>query len=346
MRKSLSFIWIVLFSTAAWAQDQPAGKVHGYVFGDYYYKMSGDKSKAVSGVQYADSALTKTGGFQLRRIYLYYEQAISESFQAQFLLEGNDATVDGKGKHSVFIKLANLEWKNILPDQNLAFGMIGTPTWALSEKIWGYRPIEKTIADMRGLGGASDIGVALKGKFGRESMFAYTAMVSNGNGQKPENDKYKKYYFAFNAKPVKGLIAEVYADYETALASKTKTTLKGFAAYQAEKFTIGLEAVQQIQNKANTDSSDRKPFGISVFASGQIMEQWNGIVRIDMFDPDTKSSKTGYKEIFLTAGIDYAAHKNVHIMPNIWVNSYSGKGSAAKRSADVAARLTFFYAYK
>lgn len=348
----LTIVIMVLASTNVFSQDQPSGKVHGYVFGDYYYKMSGDKSKAYSTTQYSDSALTKAGGFQLRRIYLYYEHAISENFQAQFLLEGNDGAVDGKGRHGVFVKLANLEWKNILPEQSLVFGMIGTPTWALSEKVWGYRSVEKTIADMRGLGGASDIGVALKGKFGSEGMFGYTAMVSNGNGQKPENNKTRKYYGSFTVKPIKSVIVEAYADYESGLLNKQKndkksiTTLKGFAAYQVDQFTVGLEAFQQTQKKF-TDTTDVIPFGFTLFAWAPIMkDKLKVFARFDTYNPDTEVTKAGYKENFITLGLDYMAHKNVHIMPNIWMNSFSKKTGVAKRDGDVVARVTFFYVYK
>ncbi|KAB2880869.1 hypothetical protein F9K33_03700 [bacterium] len=348
----LSLLLLISVSINSRAQDQSAGRVHGYVFGDYYYKFGGEKAKAVSTTQYADSALTKSGAFQLRRIYLYYEHAISETFQAQFLLEGNDGATDGKGRHSVYIKLVNLEWKNILPDQNLALGMIGTPTWAISEKVWGYRAIEKTITDMRGLGGASDIGITMKGSFGNEGMFGYAVMVGNGNGQKPENNKSRKYYGSFSVKPIKGLIVEAYGDFESDITEPKKTfktsqntTIKGLAGYQTDKFSVGLETVKQIQEY--TDTTNITPLGISLFASAPLIkDKLNAYARFDTYDPNTKNSKAGYKENFITAGIDFVAHKSVHIMPNIWVNTFSKKGSTSNRKADTAARVTFFYVYK
>ncbi len=331
------------------AQEPGAGKVSGYLFGDYFYKLSGEKAKAVSKVQYADSALRKSGAFQIRRMYLYYEHAISENFQAQFLLESNDGSLDGSGRYTTFVKLANLEWKNIIPDQNLAFGMVGTPSWALSEKIWGYRAVEKTIMDMRGLGVASDLGVALKGKFGSEGMFGYTAMIGNGNGQKPDNNHSRRYYGSFTVKPIKPVIVEAYGDYESKITEPKaynkpaeKTSMKGFAAYQHEKFTIGIEAFKQIQTY--TDTTDITPLGFTVFATGSLMENLKAYVRFDNYDPDTKQTKSGYKENFYTLGLDYQAHKSVHIMPNLWVNSYSKKGKI-NRDSDVVTRVTFYYVF-
>lgn len=343
---------LLLTSITVQAQDQPAGKVSGYVFGDYFYKSGGEKAKAVSTTQYSDSALTKGGAFQLRRIYLYYEHSISETFQAQFLLEGNDGTTDGKGRHSVFIKLANLEWKNFLPDQNLAIGMVATPTWALSEKAWGYRSIEKPIIDMRGLGSSSDIGLLIKGSFGNEKMFGYMAMIGNGNGQKPENNKSKKYYGSLSAKPIKGLTFEVYGDLESSITEPKKQfkssqniLVKGFTAYQTDQFTVGVEAFKQTQKY--TDTTNVTPLGISLFASAPLVkDKLRAFARFDNYDSNTKNTSSGYKENFITAGVDYTAHKNVHIMPNIWLNTFSKKGSTSNRKADTVARITFFYVYK
>ena len=361
MKKTIIILILSLVGAGAFAQDQPAGKVHGYLFGDYFYKFGAEKAKAVSSTQYSDSALYKSGAFQIRRIYLYYDHNLSEKFFAQFLLEANDKAVEytadktGKptkdGRHTVFVKLAYLEWKDIIPQGNLAIGIVPTPTWAISEKLWNYRPIEKTVTDMRGLGGASDMGITLRGKFGSDGMFGYAFMVGNGNGQKPENNKSKKYYGSLSAKPIKGLTLEVYGDNESKLMNSqnkekmSRTTLKGLTVYQAEKFTVGAEIMSQTQKKV-TDSTDVKPFGVSLFAWAPIpgTDKLSAFARFDTFDPNTEIS-SDFKENFLTFGLDYAPIKNVHIMPNIWLNSFSGKGGA-KRDMDKVARVTFFYVYK
>jgi hypothetical protein len=359
MKKIFPIMFSFLFCAMASAQEQSAGKIHGYVFGDYFYKFGGEKAKAVSSTQYSDSALSKSGAFQIRRIYLYYDHHLSEKFFAQFLLESNDKSVEytadktGKptkdGRHTVFVKLAYLEWKEIIPQGSIAFGLVPTPTWALSEKMWNYRAIEKTVTDMRGLGGASDLGITLRGKFGNDGMFGYAFMIGNGNGQKPENNKSKKYYGSISAKPVNGFTAEFYADHESKMMNSqghetmSRTTLKGLAAYQNEKFTAGIEVMKQTQKKV-TDSTDLT-LGFSLFAWAPIAGsgKLNAFARFDRFDPDTDNSSS-WKENFITAGIDYMPIKNIHIMPNVWMNSFSKKGS--KREMDKVVRITFFYVYK
>ncbi len=354
---------IILFAgIAGFAQDQPAGKVHGYVFGDYFYKANGDSTG--SGSQYAGFP-RKQSGFMFRRLYLYYDHTISENFQAQFLLEGNDKAAEygedknGKptvGRHTLFIKTAFLEWKNLIPKGSIMVGMVPTPTWSspgsAAEKMWNYRSIEKTVADFRGLGSASDIGIMVRGKAGNDDKFGYALMVGNGNGQKPENNKSRKYYLNGSVQPVKGLVVEAYADYEKDLLNKSnktdmsKMTLKGFAAYQVERFTVGVEGVRQTQ-KNSTDTSDVIPFGLAVFGWTKLTEKLNAFARFDMFDPDTEVTNAGYKENFITAGVDYAPHKSVHVMPNIWLNTFSKKSSGVgNRDSDVVYRVTFYYVYK
>jgi hypothetical protein len=328
------------------AQDKPAGKVSGYVFGDYFYKIGGDSTG--SGSQYSTLGKDQQA-FQFRRLYLYYDHTFDDRFSAQFLLEGNDKTFTD-GKHGVFVKTAYLEWKNIFANSNLWFGLIPTPTWSLlSEKVWNYRSIEKTVADFRGLGSASDIGIGIRGKFDEGGTVNYVAMIGNGNGQKPENNKYKKYYASLNVKPVKELVIEGYVDFEPAANEKDKTTFKGFAAYQSEHITVGAEAVTQIQKKATSTGDDRSPLGLSFFAWAPIpgSENFNAFARFDFYNPDTKVSSAGFKEAFITAGLDYMPIKNVHIMPNVWVNTFSNKASGGtNRDADVVGRITFFVVYK
>lgn len=351
--KLVSALLTILFFNAAGAlsQDKPAGKVHGYVFGDYFYKFGGDSTG--SGSQY--SALRKDQqAFQFRRLYLYYDHNVTDKVFAQFLLEGNDKIFEPGGRHGVFIKTAYLEWKDVIPMGSVAFGLVPTPTWTwgLSEKAWAHRFVEKTIADFRGLGRASDIGIAVRGKFVEDGKFGYNAMIGNGAGQGEEKDKYKNFYGALNAKPVENVLLEVQAEFEPAKDDKNKILLKGLAAYQTKEFTIGAEIVQRTLKKAGgtpTAPADVVPFGVSLFAWAKLMDGLNAFARFDYFDPDTKVKAAGFRENFFVVGVDYMPIKDVHIAPNIWINTYSNKSTAAgavKRDADIVGRVTFFYVYK
>jgi hypothetical protein len=164
---------------------------------------------------------------------------------------------------------------------------------------------------------------------------------------------------------------------------------KLFAAYTTEKLTVGFEGFR------NTLMGDLKVLGkdndtyyrtsvanaFSVFVRGRILSDADHharlgfFARFDNFDPsgnlsdvvaeaNTKSytaSTSAYdpttKQQFVVAGLDYTPHKNIHFMPNLWVNTYTSSLSATAandllntavtgiKGTDVVWRLTFFYTY-
>lgn len=352
MKSLLSLLVLCLMASAfVYAQEASGGKFSGLVFGDYFYKTGGDAQLFGSASQYAQPLAKDFQAFQLRRIYFIYDHTISQKFSAQFLIEGNDKALDNGGRHGVFLKTAFLEWKGIFSGSNLAIGLVPTPTWSwgVAERIWNYRSLEKTIADFRGFGSASDIGISLRGKIDGDGMLSYIAMIGNGTGQKPENDRYKKYYGELNFKPVKELTVEAYADYEPAFNDKNVTTMKGVVAYQIPQVTLGVEVAQQIRQKDYANGSDRQPLGISAYVWAPVpgVEKLNAVARYDFFNPDTKISNAGFTEQFFLIGLDYFPENHIHVMPNLWLNSFSDKSSAGvAKDSDVVFRLTFFYVYR
>jgi hypothetical protein len=362
MKSFFSLLCLLAISSVSLTQDKqefkPTFKVWGYAFFDYFYKVASD-----TGVSFGQGEYSKVPkdyqAFSFRRIYLGLDAQIAENFSGQILLEGSDGTPITKGDRGVFIKAAYLEWKNLIPRASIFIGQSPTPTWPLlTEKVWAYRSVEKTITDFRGLGGSNDLGILISGKFDKKENFGYNFMFGNGKGSKPEDNKLKKYYGSLWGTVLdKRVIAEAYADYEDYTDIKSKITLKGFLAYQHEKFTVGVEALQQIQKKFYAaDSTDIVPWGISSYVHATLLkDKLRAFARFDYYDPDTKydTSRTYsdannyYKQNFITLGLDYTPIKNVHVMPNVWINTYSDKRTTKiERKADVVGRVTFFYIYK
>ena len=347
--KIVLLILAAFFCSIATAQNSTGGKLWGYAFGDYFYKVNGDSTNGVT--QYSPYQKSFQA-FEIRRVYLGYDYIFSDKFTSQFLLEGNDKILTST-RLGIFIKTAYVEWK-AFEYASFSVGLVPTPTWvwALNEKTWNYRSIEKTILDMRALGIASDLGAAARGKFDKAGNYGFVFMIGNGSSQKVEVNKYKKYYGNLFAKPLPGLSIEAYGDYEPNSGDKNKYTLRGFASYQIKKFTLGTEIIQQTQMNAGGQDIDAVPFGISAFVWGTLYSKKdrpviNAFARYDYYDPDSKNDSLVYRENFITAGLDYMPLDNIHFMPNIWINTYSGKGnSLPERNADVVARMTFYYIYK
>jgi hypothetical protein len=357
---------------------KPSGKVWGYVFGDIYYKVQGDTALGIyNGAEYGN---VKEGhsSFAIRRLYLGYEYTISPVFTANVLLEGGDAILTTDSKRTVFIKRMDVEVKKLIPRASVFVGQTGTPSFAISEKVWGYRSIEKTLTDFRKMSLSNDLGIKITGKIDRNGIFGYSAMIGTGRAEKPEDNNMKRLYGGLDASLLnKKLILSMNIDYEDVArygGDNSNMNLIGFIGYQLDMFTIGVEAATQIQERSKTnldlvtnvkDTLDKSLLGISVFARGTLMkDKLFAFARWDNFIADTDCNKGDntskpYEETFITAGIDYAPHKNVHIMPNIWINSYkdlrekpanydvsTNASSFYERDADVVARLTVYFIFK
>lgn len=129
------------------------GILWGQTFVDYSYAA-----------QAADASQKGTNGFEFRRIYLGYDQEISEQFTARVLIQADNEDTAKSGAMDFTTQEVYLEWKNVIPQSSIYFDISPTPSIALAEKIWGYRSIEKVILDCNGLVAIDDMGVGIKGK--------------------------------------------------------------------------------------------------------------------------------------------------------------------------------------
>jgi hypothetical protein len=271
-----------------------------------------------------------------------------------------------------------------------------------SEEVWAYRSIERTITDIRRTG-SFDMGAKLEGKYMNDNI-GYVLMMGDGAGAKAAGNSFKWFYGDIWAKFMnKKLIVDLYQDYYRLNWSKTvagpqgmwyndRNMTKLFVAYSVPKLTVGVEYFMNtlmgdvaVKGKdGNTYYRTTKATGLSIFTRGKIYKEKLGFfARYDNYDPtgnlsnivndaNTKSytvTTSQYdpttKEQFVTFGLDYTPIKNVHIMPNIWMNTYkSGLDATATQTTtgglpysgmngginntngtDLVYRLTFYYIY-
>jgi hypothetical protein len=363
-------------STNTKDEFKPSGKVWGYTFGDYAFKLHADSAKRGNG-QY--SGLPKNySSFNFRRIYLGYDYQFTPDISSQIILahesnfeaNENSTNVLLDNNRAVFIKAMNIRFKNIIPRASIIAGQQSTPTFStLSESYWDYRSVEKTIADMRGISSSTDLGVGVFGKIGQAENVGYDVLIGNSNGAKPENNRFKKIYTSLYVYFLdKKLVLQGNFEYDRKKLSPRQndlTTFKIFAGYKTSSTTIGLEAFRQLQtnqsallNVMDTSYADAKSEGISLFANHQISgEKFRIFGRFDLFNPDadylsSRNYLNGYntnKEYFATFGLDYSPYKNIHIIPNVWYNYYGNKITDAsgflKKDYDLTARITLYYLF-
>lgn len=365
MSRRILFAFAGIFlSFNGYTQVNDQGKFSAQVFADYFYNIVRDTGFA----DFHNTAVDGSQDFQgfiLRRAAINYDKDISEKFSARFRLEADSKSNSSNGKIGVFVKDAYLKWKNIFEGSDLILGIQPTTSFEVAEKYWGYRSLEKTIQDLRGFVQSRDFGVALRGKISETANINYAVMIGNNNGNNPETDKYKRYYFAVDLKPGENFIVALTADFKSAHSiddpEKSGNTLAHnsmlgsvFIGYnQVQMFCIGLETAMQLNQNSNQyyDEGnilvdDVKALGISVFGTYHFSETFAGLLRYDYFDAylDEKPLASSDSRNYLIAGIDYKADKNVSIIPNVIFESYESdtiQGVSFKPS--VTGRLTLYY---
>lgn len=328
------FAFLAISSPATGGAAEAPTRFSGLVFADYFYNLNGG------------GVVKDSSGFRFRRIYLTADHDLSERITSRLTLEANEEALTSNGRSGTYVKNAYLQFKGVVPNGDLFAGMSSAPLWQNSEVVWGYRSVEKTSLDYRGFGAASDIGVAMKGTFGAAGPVGYHVMFANGNGQKPENDRSKKAYAAFPIKFRKGLI-EPFADYEGGRDDLDKYTLKLLLGWMEEKWAVGFEGFRRNNLNAGPGGDDVTPTGVSVFGRAKVNDRWGGFARFDWYDPNAEDDAIGYRRLYVLAGLDFTPIPDVHLMPNLSVESYDGKSSAMPHlDKDVVARITLSYNYR
>jgi hypothetical protein len=332
------------------APDYPCGKISGYMFGDAYYDVVGDPkhlydSKGLDQGQ-ANIDENKTigkdlNGVQVRRVYFQLDNDLTARIATRFRLEMDGKELTSGGKLGVAVKNAYLQAKSVYPRGDLYFGVLATPTFENSETFWQYRSIEKTVIDFLGLRRSADLGLELKGYIDPDHHFGYSAMMGDGPGQKPENDRFKTWYLAL---PIRfgDLRVEPYVDYQPVRVDAGKAAVsdtavnndqamyKIFAGYEFRRFAIGVEAFDRVNHLGA--KKDTEPRGLSVFGRGTITSALAAFARVD-------------KQLWI-GGLDWQTIKDVHVMPNVEATQYIAKGTGVvPPHHDLQARITFYYLF-
>lgn len=381
MKKLLSFWLVALFAAVGTLSAQ--GKFSGYMFGDYFYNIS---RPATTMSAAALSGAKAMQGFDFRRIYFTYDNDISDQFTSRFRLEADqsalttaagtmvyftnskgkpDSTTSGtyQGKIETFVKDAYLKWKNVFEGSDLIFGIQPTTAFDISESWWGYRSIEKTIMDLRGIIPSRDFGIALRGKITGDGMFNYWAMIANGDGNSPVSSKFKRYSLNLQVKPADNWQATLNGDYRAQASITDPTTAGGtlsndiftgslFLGYrQAGSFSLGAEAFTRMTMNGMKDPTNppalksANTMGFSVFGNYSLQDNLDVVARYDYYDPNTDSNVKGDSRNYIIVGLNWKADKNVWIMPNFQMETYESNPNGTSYDSAINGRVTVYYIF-
>jgi hypothetical protein len=316
-------MFVLLFlSFAALAQEKPV-TISGIVFGDFYQFLSSH-----------DAALEGRNGFLLRRGYLGFDKTFSDALSARLRFEVNQPG-DYRTNLSMepFVKDAFLRWKYD-PKHELIVGIQPPATWETAERLWGYRTVERVAVEVFRLGSSRDFGIAAAGGFGR---VRYHVMVGNGSGTGNEVNVGKKVAAAVSYAPTALTIVEVYADRTDA----DRSNYQAFAAYTAATWRTGVHLAHQKRGDLDLDVA-------SVYGVMDVRKDVTLLARVDrMFDPNPEGNLIAYLSMstrspatLFIAGVDYRAHKNVSVIPNVELVTYDDDTDAT-----ILARVTLAFTF-
>jgi len=323
MKRTLVSIFLILLIFTFTFFKNLSGQISGYVISYYHHDFTNDGPKLKN--QY--------NGITLKRIYFHYKYTLSEKFDTQITFEANEKNLSPTKNYDIYLKYFWIRWKNIVPHGDLIFGLSQTPVWTVEENDWGYWSVEKTMFDIHNLGPPSDIGIAMKGTFDNAGIFGYHLMIGHGNGYKPETDDFKKYYSSFTFKPTKNLLFELETDYEKKSSNTAAKTVKGFLSIRSESGLIGFETGRRYDEHLG----EKVRQGFSLFGYRKLHHEFNILLRFDSFNPDRDISLA--KERLFILGLDCHPHKDLKIIPNIWINTYKDP----ELKSDIQGRITVHF---
>ncbi|HTB06825.1 MAG TPA: hypothetical protein VK806_07735 [Bacteroidia bacterium] len=313
--------------------DSTRGHFWGYMFGSYYTKVHGDSLNR-GNTQYSVEP-KGSNAFAIQRVYIGYDYFFNKQFSVHVVL-AHEQTVDGKFTTAnadqnynpiFYLKYANMEWENVFNTHlKLTVGAITTPSFAITEEpFWGYRSIDRTVMDMKGITGSNDVGANIGGKIWRKkddagmetSCVGFNFMVGNSTGDisdiygiTADYTIWKKYYGDLYVKMLNDkLVLDIFGDGHTYAWTPIRGTnnelhqyeLTGrvFLGYKAKNFNISAEYFEQIQKNmiaqlsgpgvpVEGDTVDNTQTGFSVMAAAVLM----------------RDKKTGAPELSAFARVD------------------------------------------
>ena len=336
----LTFIVMLLSSLSLFAQEKESkGKISGLVFGDYFYNIA-----------HHNQELKDQRGFQFRRIYFTYDYTFDDQFSSRLRLEmSNEGDYTSSVAMVPFVKDAYLQYK--MSNHALILGISQTPMLSTTEKVWGYRYIEKIPLDLYKFGSSRDFGLAAKGNLDQSKTFKYHAMLSNGSSNKQEIDKGKSALVSVAWFPAEEWVFEVFGEYADAEGANDAWTSRIFAAYTLKSMRIGLEyAAQTVQDSQNGDVD--KGF-LSGFYIQKLGEKFNLILRADrMLKPLPAGPKMPFTPIDptakftnLIAAFEWQIIKGVSLTPTIQYVTYNQNDAGVTPGDDIYAKLTYYWLF-
>jgi hypothetical protein len=347
-------------------QEKLPYRFSGLMYFDYFYNVQRDPNLPLFTNIATQPGPEDFNGFQFRRIYFTFDDDLSEHFTTRFRLEADQVALTSDLKVSVFVKDAWLRWKDAFDHTDMIFGFQPTAAYDASEVVWNYRSLEKTIMDLRGIVPSRDLSFSIKGKFDDGGKYNWWVMIGDNSGNRPELDKFKRFYFNFLWRPTEKIYVNINDDIKQNAEipdpnNPAKTlganvnTFDFFVGYTTkDKYAVGVEAF--FQNNANGNKTqvigspifnlkNRTADGVSVWGWWNFSPRFGVVGRYDFFEPNKLNTIKGDTRGLYLASAVIKPFKNFWIMPNVEIESYEKTitGQTFKDSITPRVTLNWFW---
>jgi hypothetical protein len=320
---------------------QPAFKISGLVYGDYYYVVKNHRDELVN-----------QNGFWIRRVYFTYDHTLSKALSLRVRLEANGkGDFRSTGVNTPYFKDLYLKWS--FGAHALSFGLAPTPNIDFVDTFQGYRSVEKNPFDLYRWDSSRDLGLLLQGGLGKEGRTRYSLQFGNGSGTGSEVDQSKSVRGQLSHRFASGLLLEAYADWQDRPDGRDVSTLEAFAGWQEKSWRASLQYGHQDRAGAGPGGSDLSLDFLSAFAAVQVAPRVTVLGRVDRnFDPIPNGETTDYmpfsdqaESVFGYVGVDVTLTKNVHLIPNVETSFYGEAKDGTTPGTDVVPRVTLFFSW-
>ena len=296
----------------------------------------------ISGVTYFDYTHNDDGyDFELKRQYLNYSLTKSDDLKFKVVFDvGRTNKLDGEDNRlDAFLKKAQIDYN--CDWWTTSWGIIGTNTYGVQEKNWGYRFIEKSPLDLNGFTSTADLGIGFSKTL--QSNIHLSLQFTNGEGyKKPQsNDSHKTSlnitYGEQNISKNNGYNAGIALSTEKKFDPIFMFSLYG--GYATDKFRFGLE-YDMLSNDDFHPYNDGTEYTLASFTSNfKFSDKINIFARYDLIDDDNENDMNG--ENYLITGLTLDCGNGFIIAPNVRVKSFEDEAADSENEYKISFQFKF-----
>jgi hypothetical protein len=336
-------------STKPATAQAPSVTVSGVGYVQYAYQLKEDSSLTPRGHQ---------NNFDVTRAYL---NAIGKF--APGLTTRTTIDIDGRraaaNQLTIRLKYAYLAWTPENSPLTFKLGELHTSLLDWEEALWDYRMQGTMPLERGGYVSSSDFGAGVDGVFAYEKVNFQVAAVNGENYSGAPGDQRKDFMGRLSVKlmntdlpgRVGGLRLTGYAQYGKPTTGGKRERYLGLASYKSKAALLAAEFAITRDSVSGGGTVTAAPLKkgrvMSAYGVVNIPNSKVGIIgRVDITDPDTKSSATNDRQTRVIGGVSYQLHDHLRLLAdvdNVSVQggNYANAFNATRSTAYLQAQFTF-----